>query len=187
MSIGGLLEKIFTGDGTGDPGAVGLLYQWYGGKIYQAAYYLLNDQHLAEDVVQETFLTVMNKLGTLRDPAKVEAWLVRAAINKSYDLLRGHREIVTLQDAAAVSEGDTVLDHLLDDELRREVIDALRQLPAINQEVAYYKFYHELNCQEISSILRMPVRTVRSRLKKSLELIAIYLGREVGETDAAGR
>ena len=187
MSIGGLLRKFLAGTEPDKPGAIALLYQWYAGKVYRAAYYVLNDQHLAEDVVQETFITAMGKLDTLRDPARVESWLVRTAINKSYDLFRDHRRITVLEEAAAgILEGDTVLDHLLDDELKKEALDAVRRLPAVNQEVAYYKFYRGLNGQEMAKILDVPARTVRARLKRSLELIAAYLDKEV-ERDAAGR
>ena len=187
MNIGALLERFLAGDGPGDPCAIELLYQWYGRKVYHAAYYVLNDRYLAEDVVQEAFVTAMIKLKTLQDPSKIEAWLVRTAINKSYETLRGHRRTAVLPAAVTVAEGDTVLEHVLDDELRNEAVYALRRLPAINQEVAYYKFYGDLNSQEIAVILNLPASTVRSRLKRALELVSQYVGREVGETDAAGR
>jgi RNA polymerase sigma-70 factor (ECF subfamily) len=187
MNIGSLLKRFFPGNEPGDPDAIGLLYQWYGRKIYVASYYILNDQYLAEDIAQETFITAMSKLDTLRDPAKVEAWLVRTAINKSYETLREKRRRMTLQATATAFYGDPVLDHLLDDELRREALNALRLLPAINQEVAYYKFYCELNCHEISEILEVPERTVRARLKRALELITQYLDTEVHETDVTGK
>ena len=85
MGVGDLLKKYLTECEQDDPGIIELLYRWYGRKVYQAACHVLNDQRLAEDVVQETFLTAMSKLDTLRDPAKAEAWLVRTAINKSYE------------------------------------------------------------------------------------------------------
>ena len=148
MNLGGLLQRIVTGNSTDDPGAIGLLYQWYGGKIYRAAYYVLNDKHLAEDVVQDTFITAMNKLDTLRDPAKAEAWLVRTAINKSHDVLRGKRKATLMQRRSEIAAGDTVLDQLLDAELRREVIAALHELPLTNQEVIYYKFFKPVAQEE---------------------------------------
>lgn len=192
MSISDLLKRFLDGDEPGDPGAIGLLYQWYGRKVYRAAYYVLNDQYLAEDIVQETFLTAMSKLNALRDPAKVEAWLIRTAINKSHEAIREHRRVAALQVsatqvAATALDVDIVLDQLLDDELRKETIEALCQLPAINQEVAYYKFYRGLNCHEISEILNIPGSTVRSRLKRSLKLIAQYLHEEVYQSDAVGK
>jgi RNA polymerase sigma-70 factor (ECF subfamily) len=187
MSIGGLLKKFFTGNGTGGPDVVGLLYQWYGRKIYLTSYYIMNDQYLAEDVAQETFLTAMTKLDTLRDPAKVEAWLVRTAINKSYEVLKENRRTAALQTAATVLDEYSVLDHLLDDELKSEALDAILLLPVIHQEAVYYKFYRELNCREISDLLGIPERTVRSRLSKSLDLIAKYLGRKESKSDVTGK
>lgn len=187
MGVGDLLKKIFIESERSDSGVIELLYRWYGRKVYHAAYYVLNDRYLAEDIAQETFLTAMSKLDTLRDPTKVEAWLVRTAINKSYEALRKHRRIAVLEEAATSLEGDTALDHLLDDELKREVLDALHLLPAINREVVYHKFYCERGCHEISEILEIPERTVRARLKRALELVADYLGREVDDTGAAGK
>jgi RNA polymerase sigma-70 factor (ECF subfamily) len=187
MSISGLVKRFFAGEGTGDPNVIGLLYQWYREKVYRTAYYVLNNQQLAEDVVEETFLTAMNKVNALRDPAKVEAWLVRTAINKAYDVLREYRKMSELQLSEMVSEGDSILEHLLDDELREEVLAALLLLPTIYQEVVYYKFYGECNCCETSGILDVPERTVRARLKRALELITQYLGKEVPKADARGK
>ncbi|WP_334109758.1 RNA polymerase sigma factor [Thermodesulfitimonas autotrophica] len=67
---------------------VKLLFERFAQRVFETAYFVLRDRTLAEDVVQETFLTAMTKLGNLRDPLKVEAWLVRVTVNKARSELR---------------------------------------------------------------------------------------------------
>ncbi|MEW6772194.1 MAG: sigma factor, partial [Bacillota bacterium] len=58
-------------------------FELFAQRVFQAAYFILRDRVLAEDVMQETFLVAVEKLGDLRDPAKIEIWLTRIAVNKA--------------------------------------------------------------------------------------------------------
>ena len=119
MSFAKLLGGLFNKGEPCTPGVIELLYRWYGRSVYYASYYVLHDQYLAEDVTQEVFLTALNKLDTLRDPTKVEAWLIRTAINRSCDWLRKNRPMLALDEVADKQEEDVVLDPILEREQER--------------------------------------------------------------------
>ncbi|HHW40809.1 MAG TPA: RNA polymerase sigma factor [Syntrophomonadaceae bacterium] len=187
MSFVRLLRGLFKKGEPCTPGVIELLYRWYGRSVYYASYYVLHDCHLAEDITQEVFLTALNKLNTLRDPTKVEAWLIRTAINRSCDLLRKNRPMLTLDEIADKQEEDMVLYRLLESENKKEILEALSLLPTPNQEVAYYRFYRGMNCREISEILEIPEGTVKSRLKRAVELVAEYLEKEASKENVPGK
>lgn len=54
---------------------VRVLFELYAEKVRAAAYFVVYDNDVAEDVVQITFVTAMEKLDQLQDPDKIEAWL----------------------------------------------------------------------------------------------------------------
>lgn len=69
----------------GDPVAVAERYR---GPIYRYVLRLVSDRSQADDLAQETFLRVQQRLGDLKDPAALEAWLYRIATNLCYDRFR---------------------------------------------------------------------------------------------------
>ncbi|AFV10861.1 DNA-directed RNA polymerase specialized sigma subunit, sigma24-like protein [Thermacetogenium phaeum DSM 12270] len=80
-----------------------------------------------------------------------------------------------------------VLDRILERENKKEILEALSLLPTLNQEVAYYRFYRGMNCREISEVLEIPEGTVKSRLKRALELVADYLKKEASKENVPGK
>lgn len=76
----------------GDDGALAALYDRYGGMVYAMGLRLLGDRSLAEDLVQDVFVSVWRKAATF-DPAKASftTWVHRMARNRATDLDRRRR------------------------------------------------------------------------------------------------
>ncbi len=72
----------------GDPEAYEQLIEQYADGVYRVAFRLLQNQHDAEDAMQEAFLSVYLNIGSFQGQARLSSWLYRIATNKAMDLLR---------------------------------------------------------------------------------------------------
>jgi len=66
-------------------------FEYFYKGVFKAAYFITQDVQLAEDVVQETFLKAISKLRQLDDEAKINAWLIKIAMNEARSLMRKNR------------------------------------------------------------------------------------------------
>src|SRR5215218_2110836 len=96
------LSALVAGARGGDPAAAGELVRRFQDMAYATAYAYLGDHHRAEDAAQDAFLTALQQLPDLRDPAAFPGWfrqIVRGACGR---LTRGGAPAPLALDAAAV-------------------------------------------------------------------------------------
>ncbi|MBE0467418.1 MAG: RNA polymerase sigma factor [Candidatus Desulforudis sp.] len=161
--------------------AIRLLFELFAQRVLAAAYYVVRDQVLAEDIMQETFATAMQKLDQLRDPDKAGAWLCRIAVNKAHTQMRKKNKTVPINMPLVIPDdtGETLL-------LREETEQLHRALDALNQDyklVVYLRYYREMSVKKIAEVLEIPEGTVKSRLRRARELVGGYYRRKVGVGD----
>jgi len=150
------------------------LFRLFHGSVFRAAYCVTNDRSLAEDVTQETFLKAYERLDQLRDASRVEAWLVRIAINGARDALQRSRSIRLIpesKDAAAEAEA-TPENRLLSLEDQRALHEAVAALEQEYQEVVSLKYFRGMTVREISEATGIPEGTVKTRLRRARLTIA---------------
>jgi RNA polymerase sigma-70 factor (ECF subfamily) len=71
-----------------DPHAYEILLENYADLVFRAAYRIVQNEEDAEDIMQETFLSVYKKIGGFRADSKLSSWLYRIASNAALDLVR---------------------------------------------------------------------------------------------------
>lgn len=179
---GDLLRRMTAGDEA----AFTTLYKRYQSGIYRFARQMTGEAGLAEEVTQEVFLTLMREgrsfnagRGTLR------AWLYGVARNCTLRCLERERPYVGLEaEAGEENAAELVADPCVpEDGLAglgsRETVEQVRRavlaLPASYREVVIVCELHELGYLEAAQILGCPVGTVRSRLHRARELLAMRL------------
>jgi RNA polymerase sigma-70 factor (ECF subfamily) len=136
----------------------------------------------AEELVQETFITVWRKAGTY-DPAKASAaaWIFTVARNKRIDKYRKEaRPEPDMNDPAFVPDDEpdgfsTVHKHQRAERIRK----ALNTLPEAQRQVLLKSYYSEETHAEIASSLRLPIGTVKSRIRLALEKLRDLLGEDI--------
>lgn len=128
---------------------------------------ILQDRHLAEDAVQEAFLTAYLRIDQLRNPAAFPGWLNRIVRTHCYRLVRG-----SAPAQESLDSGDTLLtdqptpESLLESqELRHEIRRALDALPEHERAVTEGYYIQGETQQEIADRLEVPVTTVKKRLQ----------------------
>ncbi len=166
-----------------DVDALALVYDRYGALAYSVAVRILGDAKLAEDIVQEAFLKLWNSASTF-DAGKgsLRAWLLTSVRNRAVDQLRGRgaheRREVDLESAESASASGQGADPWREVAAAMErdaVREALARLPVEQKQVVELAFYGGYTYREIAEISRVPLSTVKGRMRLALEKLHSYL------------
>jgi RNA polymerase sigma-70 factor, ECF subfamily len=164
----------------GDLDALGELLARYQNRLYRYLLRLVREPAEAEDLFQQTWLRVVQKIRAFDPSRNFDAWLFTLARNLAIDHLRRIRpqsldEPVSGEQSAEcrtdrlVSTESLPFDRALAAERRSRVAEAIERLPAIYREVLALRFEEEMKVEEIAQVVGAPLSTVKTRLRRSLE------------------
>jgi len=145
---------------------------WVRGVIYG----VLGDADRIDDVAQQVWTTVWQRVGELRDSKRWRPWLYRLARNAATDAGRDttRRRDRALKSASvlgwAASES-TPDRELLAGERRRAVLEAIEALPILYREPFVMRHVTGWSYAEIAEVLDMPVDSVETRLVRARRLL----------------
>ena len=176
-----LLRRV----GHGDETALEAVYQRYGGACYRLARRILDEPHLAEDVVQQVFVALWQGSGYDPQRGAVSTWLLSVTHHKAVDMLRresgrrkrlsGTQELIEKQ-AAGPEPADQVWATLRAERTR----EALRTLSAEHREVLLLAYYGGYTQREIADMTGLPLGTVKSRTLLAMKRLRALLSGEYG-------
>lgn len=177
-------EDLLLAFRRGQKDAFGELVRRYQRELYGYLRRYLGDDHLADDVFQNTFLQVYLKCNQYESGRPVRPWLYTIATNQAVDALRrnGRHPAISLdQTVREAGDGEVrslmellesstsgPLEHVQGEERRLVVRAAVDQLPEFLRSVVILAYYQGLKYREIADILEIPVGTVKSRLHAAL-------------------
>ena len=153
----------------GDQSALAALYDRVGRTAFGLALRVLRDDRLAEDAVQEAFLTVWRTAAAFSaERAKATTWILTLVHRRAVDLVRREQrrraepldDSGGAEDAASPSAED---DAWLQFE-RERVQNALRQLPDTQREAIELAYYGGFTQSELAERLGEPLGTIKSRM-----------------------
>jgi RNA polymerase sigma-70 factor (ECF subfamily) len=170
----------------GDLNALSELIARYQNRLYRYLLRIVRQPAEADDLFQQTWLRVVEKIRSFDASRNFDAWLFALARNLAIDHLRrirpqsldeplansSHRE--TVADRIP-SEDRTPLDHALAAERRIEISEAMADLPMSYREVLTLRFEDGMKIEEIAQVTAVPVSTVKARLRRSLERLRYAL------------
>lgn len=166
-----------------DQEAVILAYQKYADAIYRYSYYQVGDVHVAEDIVSEVFVRMIEKIHTFNyQGVPFSAWLYRIAHNLIADHFRGLQKrrgfVATEQLAAAF--GDPA--HITESRLSVEQLGkALAELTEEQRLVVILKFVEDLDNHQVAVILGKTEGAVKSLQHRALDALRRVLSRGAGQ------
>ena len=141
---------------------------------------LLRDEHLAEDVVQETFYTALSK--PPERTGRTRSWLAtvvrNAARMKARRKARQRRREATAARPEALPATADLIEQV---DLHRQVVDASLRLDEPYRSVLLLRHFEELSHAEIAERLGVPLETMRTRLKRARQMLADSLRSESDE------
>ena len=149
-----------------DEEALAQLYDRYGRVAYGLSLRILRDRALAEDAVQEAFLTVWRSAGSfLAERAKPSTWILTLVHRRAVDLVRREqrRRSSPLDPTTSEGVGSTEEEAALRSR-RRIVQEALRQLPNEQREALELAYYGGFTQSELAERLGLPLGTIKSRM-----------------------
>lgn len=120
------------------------------------------DAALAEDVMQETLILIVRKLGWLHDPSLFRAWAYRIASREVFRALRKRRVSEPLEEIA------TTVDEIADPWQRERLLASLDRLSPASRAVITLHYLEEMPLSEVAAVLDISLGTVKSRLAYGL-------------------
>ncbi|OIR02877.1 ECF RNA polymerase sigma-E factor [mine drainage metagenome] len=171
----------------GDKRAFGMLVDKYQRKLGRLLSRMIRDQAEIEDVVQESFIKAYRALPNFRGDSAFYTWLYRIGINtaKNYLVSMGRRPTVSndieIEDAENFEDGgelrtmETPETALMTKEIAQTVNDTVASLPDELRTAITLREIEGLSYEDISTIMNCPIGTVRSRIFRAREAIALKL------------
>lgn len=157
----------------GDEAAFRRLVDGSANTVCSIALAIVRNVHASEDIAQEVFLAAWTNLKKLRNPASFLPWLRQVTRNQAHLWQRAHgRELA--DDASLASALDvrpSAADHLLADEERRVLHEALDRLPDEAREVLILYYREDSSARQVSLLLGISEEAVRQRLSRARALL----------------
>jgi RNA polymerase sigma-70 factor (ECF subfamily) len=172
-----------------DAGLLDELIVRYQHRLMRYLLYLCGNREMAEDIFQEVWMRVLVRGAQFNGKARFDTWLFTIARNLVIDLRR-KRTMSSLDElfegkseddrpmSFELADGEpTPLDRFANLEDRERIAGALLELDTLYREVLVLRFHEELSLEEIATVTRAPLSTVKSRLYRGLAAIKPKLER----------
>lgn len=172
---GGLAEATVVGRAQdGDLSSFEMLVRRYQGPVFRLAYRMLSDRGEAEDVVQDTMVSVWRKLPSLAEPAAFHRWIYQIATRRCLGVLRTRSRRKTDAADPEVLDTEPATQATGDPQgaaqyaaQLRGLDQALQQLPDEQRACWILRELHELTYPEIAYAMNLPLSTVRGRIARA--------------------
>lgn len=167
-----LIRRVLAGDEI----AFAELVNKYQKPVHALAWRKIGDFHIAEDIAQDTFLKVYQRLHTLKDPSQFSGWIYVITANLCATWLRKKRiQTQPLEDTeTTMLQEDAYSRHVTEErdrtavEAQREVVKKLlAKLQESERTVMTLYYLGEMKVEEISRFLGVSASTIKSRLRRA--------------------
>ena len=168
----------------GDPEAFEMIYDRHGGAAFSLAYRMVGDRNVAEDAVQEAFLSIWrSRVRFDRERGSVRAWILGIVHHRTIDALRRNTTHDRHRASAEGIEERHEAPERTDVEVARreeaaEVRAALETLPEQQLQVVRLAYFGGFTHSQIAQMLDMPIGTVKGRMRLGLEKLRRSLATE---------
>ena len=169
MNLEGLLDRCRRGDELAWESVV----RQFQGRVYGLAYHYLGNTEDARDLAQEVFIRIYQSLPHMPGAGGFLPWVIRITRNACIDQIRRKRVRPPAWDLAAEemidlpAVGKSPEEQCSENSRRRLVYRALQELTGLNREIILLKEIQELSFEEIASMLKVPLGTVKSRSNRA--------------------
>ncbi len=180
-----LLKRIHRRDQK----ALSLLYDRYAPILFPLALRVVSARDDAEEILQEVFLQVWQKADTyVAERGSVYSWVVTMCRNRSIDRIRSGNfkkksKEVGLEASQTVSDTNPASnphDLIVLKEYAETVRDALKSLSSLEVKILELSYYEGHSQSEIARMLKMPLGTVKTKMRKGLQKLRQAAGGEEG-------
>ncbi|MBN8570659.1 MAG: sigma-70 family RNA polymerase sigma factor [Ignavibacteria bacterium] len=168
-----LLRRVSAGDES----AIGDIYDLYNKYLFTTIYFILKNEAEAEDVLQEVFFLIWDKIDTyderLGNPI---SWMTRISRNKAIDKLRAKKQSSDIDET-----NETLIIDLNEDykksnpefiasagEEQKEILEAIKELDEVQRKLIEYAYYQGFSHSELSDHFKIPLGTVKTKIRSAM-------------------
>jgi RNA polymerase sigma-70 factor, ECF subfamily len=186
-----LALRVAEGDGDlvlrlqrRDPQALAELYDRYGRLVFSLILRVVRDAGIAEDLVQETFIRVWNRVqGFQAGKGSIGPWLLAVARNRAIDYLRSaggrERNAIDLDEAIHPALSSDIEQSLLNSDRIRRVKAAMDKLSPNQRQAIELAYFEGLSQSEMAERMGQPLGTVKTWVRTALRSLRDELGTAV--------
>jgi len=186
---------------SGDPDEFARLVDAYSGPVYRLGLRMLRREQDAEDVLQNTFLKVLQHIRNFEERSSLSTWIYRIAANEALMMLRKMRPEVDLDDQGA-DDDEKYMPHLFTDwgalpesslesgEAKKYLENAIVALPPSLRVVFILRDIEGLSIKETSEALSLTETNVKTRLLRARlnlrEQLSVYFNEQFPRENVDG-
>ncbi len=176
-----LLDEYLARARSGERAALASLVRAHQRSVYSLALRMLGTRDLAEDLTQDVFMQLNDNLGSIESSRHLGFWLRQVTTNRAIDQLRRRArvQLTSLDEEQELFCAEEGADPLLQRHLRALLSDLSPQARA----VLLLRYQEDLDPIDIARALDMPINTVKSHLKRSLDTMREKVGAHAGCED----
>jgi RNA polymerase sigma-70 factor (ECF subfamily) len=165
---------------NGNEAAFDLLVDRYKSKVYTTIFLIVKDQDVAEDLLQDVFVKVVNTLHSdkYNEEGKFQPWVMRIAHNLAIDYFRKakRKPTILLEDGSNLFNSMRFAEQSSEEvRIKEETLDLVRklidELPEAQKEVVILRHYMDLSFQEIADQTGVSINTALGRMRYALNHI----------------
>ncbi len=162
---------------TGNEEAFAELLNRHKSRVFTTIYLIVKDNYIAEDLMQETFIKVINtiKLGKYNEEGKFLPWILRIAHNLAIDNFRRAKRYPTIimEDGSNVFNNmefseDSIESKQIVKDTHEKLKLLIQELPPAQKEVLIMRHYMEMSFQEIADATEVSINTALGRMRYAL-------------------
>lgn len=163
-----LVEEVLQGNVQ----SFEILLNKYEITILKYIYAMLRDKQIAEDMSQEVFITVYNKLHTFNSKYKFSNWILRIAKNKCIDYIRKAKKIseISIEEYTTLKSSEFSPEERLEyKEMKQLIVNYINNLSKVDKQIILLRYSQKATFNDISKILDINESSVKRRYYKIKE------------------
>jgi RNA polymerase sigma-70 factor (ECF subfamily) len=164
-----MTKSVERADRAQDLDSFARLVQEHQSMVFSLAYHALQNRAAAEDLTQEVFVGLFENLHTIQSPAHLRSWLRQVTSRRCIDIARRSRlrRFLSLGDTPEPAQEIRLADPLV----VRRLQALVATLPPKQRMAVVLRYQEDLDPAEIASTLGIPLNSVKSILRRSLEFL----------------
>lgn len=164
-------ERLIREAVGGNKTAFEELYKKTNKMVYFTCLSFLKNEQDAQDVSQDVYVTMLEKLNELKDSVVFESWLTRITVNKCKDFIKKKKPLPIdderLTDLIDSNDNEILIpDEYVNDEAKRKIIMEIikESLSDVLYQTVVLFYFHDMSAADIAELMDCPVGTITSRL-----------------------
>ncbi|RDY24356.1 RNA polymerase sigma factor [Romboutsia maritimum] len=182
-------EKLIKEILKGNESAMEILVKRHYDLVHSYIYRTINDYNIAYDISQDVFIKMMKNIDKYNlENGKFQSWLLKIAVNTTKDYFKSKIYKQRIENCNIekyqIEDTSNVIDIVSKKEEAIKIKEAVENLPSLQREAIFLKYYNGLKIKEISNITGDNENTIKSRLFNGIKNLKKLLGGDIFEDES---